>query len=311
MNEVLGSEPLWVWLAFNLIVVVMIVLDLFVLHKDKHTISVKEALATSAIWIAMALAFNLGLYYFKGKGPALDFLAGYLIEKSLSIDNLFVFIAIFDYFHTPAKYQHKVLFWGILGAIIMRAAFIFFGIALVKNFHMILYVFGAFLIYAAIKMAMPKGEEIHPERNPIIKLFKKIMPLTHEYDGDKFFTKVNLKWAATPLFVTLLTVETSDVIFAIDSIPAVMAITLDPFIIYTSNIFAILGLRALYFALAGLMPLFHFLRYGLALILGFVGVKMLIEPFIDIPIEFALGFIVVTIAASSAASLVFPQREKP
>jgi tellurite resistance protein TerC len=261
------------------------------------------------MWIGMALAFNVGIYYTLGKGPALDFLAGYLIEKSLSVDNLFVFIAIFDYFHTPSKYQHKVLFWGILGAIVLRALFIFFGIALVDRFHFILYIFGLFLIYAAIKMAMPKNDEIHPESNPVIKLFKKIMPVTHEYDGSNFFTKKNLQWYATPLFIALLTVEMSDVMFALDSIPAIMAITLDPFIIYTSNIFAILGLRALYFALAGLIPVFHFLKYGLALILAFVGVKMLVEPFIEISIEFALGFIIATIAASTIASVAIAKKD--
>jgi tellurite resistance protein TerC len=311
VNEatIIATVPMWIWMAFNIFIVGMILLDLCFLHKNKHAISLKEALTASSIWIGMALAFNVGIYYTLGKGPALDFLAGYLIEKSLSVDNLFVFIAIFDYFHTPSKYQHKVLFWGILGAIVLRALFIFFGIALVDRFHFILYIFGLFLIYAAIKMAMPKDDEIHPERNPVIKLFKKFMPVTHEYSGSNFFIKKDLQWYATPLFIALLTVEMSDVMFALDSIPAIMAITLDPFIIYTSNIFAILGLRALYFALAGLFPLFHFLKYGLALILAFVGVKMLIEPFIEIPIEFALGFIIATIAASTLASVACAKKD--
>lgn len=306
----ISSEPLWVWIGFNLFIVGMIIVDLCVLHKNKKSLSVKEALLASALWIGMAAAFNIGIYYYLGKEPALNFLAGYLIEKSLSIDNLFVFIAIFDYFHTSSKYQHKVLFWGILGAIIMRAFFIFFGITLVKHFHAVLYIFGAFLIYAGIKMAMPKSEAINPEHNPVIRLLKKFIPITHEYDGSRFFTRNGLKWYATPLFVALLTVEMTDVVFAIDSIPAIMAITLDPFIIYTSNIFAILGLRALYFALAGLMPLFHFLKYGLAVILSFVGIKMIIEPFFEVPIEFALGFIIATIIASTIASIFLPEVSK-
>lgn len=306
----LVNMPLWGWIAFNIFVITMIVLDLFVLHRNKKTINVKEALLTSAVWISMALIFNLGIYYFHSKNAALDFLTAYLIEESLSIDNLFVFILIFEYFHTPREYHHKVLFWGILGAIIMRALFIFFGIALVNKFHWMLYFFGAFLIYAAIKMAMPKHDEINPEKNFIIKLLKKLIPVTATYEGDKFFVKRDHKWWATPLFIVVVTVELTDVIFAIDSIPAVMAITLDPFIVYTSNIFAILGLRSLYFALANLMPLFHFLKYGLAAILGFVGLKMLLEPFIEIPIGLSLGFILGAITIAVCTSLMFPAKRK-
>jgi tellurite resistance protein TerC len=301
--------PLWGWVVFNVFVISMIILDLFVLHRNQKVISVKQALATSAVWISMAFIFNLGVYYFYGKDIAMDFLAGYLIEESLSVDNLFVFILIFDYFHTPKEYQHKVLFWGILGAIVMRALFIFFGIALVQRFHWILYFFGAFLIYAAIKMALPKGESIHPENNFVIKLLKKFIPVSSTYDGDKFFTWKENKWWATPLFIAVITVELTDLVFAIDSIPAVMAITLDPFIVYTSNVFAILGLRSLYFALSSLMPLFHFLKYGLAAILGFVGIKMLSEPFIEIPISFSLGFIICSLLVSVGASLMFPAKQ--
>jgi tellurite resistance protein TerC len=303
------NMPLWGWAAFNVFVITMIILDLFVLHRNKKTISVKQALAASTAWISMALIFNLGIYYFHGKEKALDFLAGYLIEESLSIDNLFIFIVLFDYFHTPKEYHHKVLFWGILGAIVMRAIFIFFGIALVNKFHWVLYIFGVFLIYAGIKMALPKSEQIHPEKNFIIKLLKKIIPVSHSYDGDKFFSLINNVWHATPLFIVLVTVEFTDLIFAIDSIPAVMAITLDPFIVYTSNIFAILGLRSLYFALANMMPLFHFLKYGLAAILGFVGFKMLLESFIEIPIGVSLGFIATAIALSIVASFIFPSQD--
>lgn len=300
--------PLWGWVAFNVFVVTMIILDLFVLHRRHKVPTVKQALWTSASWISLALIFNLGIYYFYGQDKALDFLAGYLIEESLSVDNLFVFILIFDYFRTPKEYQHKVLFWGILGAIIMRAIFIFFGIALVNKFHWILYIFGIFLIYAGIKMAMPKNEQIKPESNFVIKLLKKLIPVSHHYDKDKFFTQINNIWHATPLFIALVTVEMMDLIFAIDSIPAVMAITLDPFIVYTSNIFAIIGLRSLYFALAHLIPLFHCLRYGLAAILGFVGLKMLVNSFIEIPIIVSLGFIVGAIALSIMASFIFPAK---
>jgi tellurite resistance protein TerC len=302
------NMPLWGWFAFNLFVLMMIILDLFVFHRRQKVISVKQALAASLAWISMALIFNLGIYYLYGHEKALDFLAGYLIEKSLSIDNLFVFILIFDYFQTPKEYQHKVLFWGILGAIVMRAIFIFFGIALVNKFHWTLYLLGLFLIYAAIKMAMPKENQIKPENNFIIKMLKKLIPISSKYDGDKFFTKINLIWHATPLFITLVTLEMTDVVFAIDSIPAVMAITLDPFIVYTSNIFAILGLRSLYFALANLIPLFKYLKYGLAAILGFVGLKMLMGSFIEIPIILSLGFIIGAIALSITASL---KRKRP
>ena len=301
--------PFWGWVTFNIFVITMIILDLFVLHRKQKIIGVKQALLTSAMWISMALIFNMGLYYFYGKNTALDFLAGYLIEEALSVDNLFVFILIFDYFKTPREYQHKVLFWGILGAIVMRAIFIFFGIALVTKFHWILYFFGVFLIYAAIKMALPKNEQINPENNFVIRLLKKVITVSEKYDGDKFFTRIDNKWWATPLFIVVVTVELTDLIFAVDSIPAVMAITLDPFIVYTSNVFAILGLRSLYFALAHLMPLFHFLKYGLAAILGFVGMKMLFAYYLHIPIGFSLGFIVASITIAVVSSLLFPSKE--
>jgi len=300
-------EPLWVWITFNAFILALIVLDLFVFHREKKVISLKQALIASAGWISLALCFNVFLWIYRGHEDALDFLAGYLIEESLSVDNIFVFILIFQYFRTPKEYQHKVLFWGILGAIVMRALFIFFGIALVKKFTWVFYLFGFFLIYAAIKMVMPKNEEIHPEDNFVIKLIKKFVPISTKYDKDKFFTKINNTWWATPLFVVLITVETTDLIFAVDSIPAVMGITLDPFIIYTSNIFAILGLRALYFALAGLMPMFHFLKYGLAAILAFVGIKMLLANYVHLHIGVTLGFIIASLALSIAASLISPR----
>lgn len=313
MNEIALVKmdvPLWGWITFNLFVISMIVTDLFVLHRNQKIIGIKQALITSSIWISIALIFNLVILYFYGQEPALDFLAAYLIEESLSIDNLFVFILIFDYFKTPREYHHKALFWGILGAILMRALFIFFGITLVSNFHWVLYIFGAFLIYAAIKMAMPKDELIHPDQNLIVKLIKKFIPTLSHYEEDKFFIKKGAKWWATPLFIVVVTLEITDLIFALDSIPAVMAITLDPFIVYTSNIFAILGLRSLYFALAHLMPLFHFLKYGLAAILAFVGLKMLLQPIIEIPVLYSLSFILVAIVTTMMISLIFPLKEK-
>lgn len=302
------NEPLWVWIGFNVFVLMMIILDLFVLHRDAKIISIKKALATSTLWIGLAMVFNYGIFLYRGQEVALNFLAGYLIEESLSVDNLFVFVLIFKYFHTPREYQHKVLFWGILGAVIMRASFIVFGLELIKNFHWILYIFGVFLIYTGIKMALPKNEEIHPENNLILKFFKKWMPVTPEYRGNHFFIKQEGRWWGTPLFIVLLSVESTDLIFAIDSIPAVMAITRDPFIVYTSNIFAILGLRSIYFALSEMMSLFHYLHYSLAAILAFVGFKMLMEPFLEISIAITLGFIVIALALAIFASLLFPNK---
>lgn len=302
------NEPLWIWIAFNIFILFLLAIDLFILDRKDKEISLKEALIASMIWVAIALLFNYGIYVFRGKEDALNFLTGYLIEKALSVDNLFVFILVFKYFQTPKQYQHKVLFWGILGAIIMRAVFIVFGVSLVSAFHWILYLFGVFLVLAGIKMTLPASEEVHPENNPLINLIKKWMPVTHEYHDHHFFIKKEGRWWVTPLFFTLITIESTDVIFAMDSIPAIMAITLNPFIIYTSNIFAILGLRSLYFALAGLMPLFHYLHYGLAAILIFVGIKMLIEPFIDIPILFSLGFIVSVISFSVISSIMFQNK---
>lgn len=299
--------PLWVWLAFNLIVFAIVTADLYILHRHDHVVSVKRALVESCAWIGLALAFNFGIYIYLGEEQALNFLTGYLIEESLSIDNLFVFIAVFKYFHTPREYQHKVLFWGILGAVIMRAIFIIFGIQLVNAYHWILYLFGAFLIYTGIRMALHNSKETHPEMNRLLTTLTTWMRVTGEYHGSRFWVKIRGKLWATPLFIALLAIELTDLIFAIDSIPAVIAITRDPFIVYTSNIFAVLGLRALYFALAGMMPLFHYLNYGLAAILCFVGFKMLIEPFYTIPIAGSLGFIVLALVSAISASLIFPK----
>lgn len=293
------------WIGFNLFVVCMLLLDLYYFHRESHEVSFKESLLWSFVWIALALLFCLGLFFTHGSENALNFLAGYLIEKSLSVDNLFVFLVIFSYFHVPDQYRHKVLFWGILGALIMRAIFIFAGIVLIEKFHWIIYLFGFLLIVTGIKLGIEKGEkEIHPERNIILKLFRSIFPVTPTYVGDKFFIKLDGRYWATPLMLVLIVIETSDLLFAIDSVPAILAITQNPFIVYTSNVFAILGLRSLYFALARLMGLFRFLNYGLAVLLIFIGIKMLISGFVTIPITISLGIIVVILTASILLSIL-------
>ena len=301
------ANSLFLWIGFNLFVLGMLALDLGVFHRKAHVIKIKEALAWSAFWIALALLFNVGVYFWRGPQTALEFLTGYLLEKSLSVDNIFVFLLIFSYFKVPALYQHKVLFWGILGALIMRAIFIAAGVTLIQQFHWIIYVFGAFLVFTGIKMAMQKDKEIHPEKNPVLKLFQRVMPVTQDYEKSKFFVRRAGGVLATPLFVVLLVVETTDVVFAVDSIPAILAITHDPFIVYTSNVFAILGLRALYFALSGIMQLFHYLHYGLSFILVFVGVKMLLADIYKIPIGIALGVVASTLLISVIASVVRPR----
>ena len=296
------------WIGFNVFVLAMLALDLGVFHRKAHEIKFKEALAWTVVWIALALCFNALVYRMWGSQVGLQFLTGYLIEKSLSVDNVFIFLLIFTYFKVPAKYQHEVLFWGIIGALVCRAIFITVGIALLEHFHWLIYVFGAFLVFTGIKLAMEKNKEIHPERNVVLRLFRRMMPVTDHYQGGKFFVRKDGRTWATPLFVVLLVVETTDVIFAVDSIPAILAITKDPFIVYTSNVFAILGLRALYFVLAGVMEKFHHLHYGLAAILGFVGVKMLVSELYKIPVAVSLGFIAAALAVSIAASLVWPQK---
>jgi integral membrane protein, TerC family len=299
------------WIVFNAVVFVMLALDLGVFNRKAHTVRVREALLWSAMWIGLALLFNVGVFYYLGKVAGVQFLTGYLIEKALSVDNLFVFLLVFGYFKVPAKYQHKVLFWGIIGALIMRAIFIFAGIALIQKFHWVLYIMGAFLVFTGIKLLFEKDKEIHPEKNPILLLFRKFVRCTEGYDQDKFFVRRGVQLCATPLFLVLLVIETTDVIFAVDSVPAVLSISLDPFIVYSSNVFAILGLRALFFALSGLMTMFHHLHYGLSAILIFVGVKMLIADFYKIPIYAALGFIALTLTVSVLASLKWPQHKEP
>ncbi len=295
------------WILFNIFVLAMLALDLGVFHRKAHEIKFKEAITWSVVWILLALAFNVLVYFWHGTQSALEFLTGYLIEKSLSVDNIFVFLMIFTYFGVKPMYQHKVLFWGILGAIIMRAIFIFAGITLIKIFHPIIYIFGAFLIFTGIKMGLQKDREIHPEKNPVLKLFRKFFKITPDYIDGKFFVKQGKRLIATPMFVVLLVVESTDVMFAIDSIPAIIAITRDPFIVYTSNIFAILGLRALYFAIAGFVTLFRYFKYGLSIVLVFIGVKMLISDFYKIPTVIALLIVFSIITISILASVLIPE----
>jgi tellurite resistance protein TerC len=300
----------FIWAGFLLFVLLMLALDLGVFHRKSHEVKIKEALIWSAVWISLALLFNVGVYFFMGKEKAIEFLTGYVIEKSLSVDNLFVFIMVFSYFNVATKYQHKVLFWGILGALIMRAIFIFAGVALIQQFHWIIYIFGAFLIFTGIKMLAQKDEKIEPEKNPLVRLFKRFFPVTDTMHGDRFFVKINAKTVATPLFIVLLIIEFTDLIFAVDSIPAILAISTDTFIIFTSNVFAILGLRALYFALAGIAKLFYYLKYGLSAILVFVGVKMVVAGFFKIPVMYSLLVIISILTLSILASVIFPRKEK-
>ena len=301
-------HQLFLWGGFIFFVFVMLALDLGVFHRRAHDIGFREALTWSLAWIALALSFNAGIYLFRGHEAALQFLAGYLLEKSLSVDNLFVFLLIFTYFKVPAKLQHTILFWGILGALVMRGVFIASGIALLERFHWVIYLFGAFLIFTGIKIGFEKDKEIAPEKNPVLRLFKRCFPVTDQYEGSKFFVRKNARVFATPLLVILLVVETTDILFAVDSIPAVLAVTRKPFIVYTSNVFAILGLRALYFVLASLMRLFHHLHYGLAVVLAFVGIKMLLSEIYPISIGASLGVIAITLAASVIASLAWPPK---
>jgi len=298
------------WVGFNIFVLAMLALDLGVFHRNAHVVKMKEALIWSAVWIALALLFNVGVYFWRGAETALEFFTGYLIEKSLSVDNIFVFILIFSYFSVPAQYQHRVLFWGILGALFMRAILIAVGATLIATFHWIVYLFGGFLIITGIKMAMQKNTGIHPEKNPLVRLFKRFMPVTNTYHGGKFFISENGRRVATPLFIVLLMVEFTDLVFAVDSIPAIFAITKDPFIVYTSNVFAILGLRSLYFALAGVMNRFHYLKLGLALVLVFVGAKMMLVDVYKIPIAISLSVVAGILLISVLASLIWPPQSK-
>lgn len=303
------TDTTWLWVGFNLFVLAMLALDLGVFHRKAHVVSFREAMGWTVAWVTLAALFNIGIWHFAGAEKALEFTTGYVIEYSLSVDNIFVFALLFSYFAVPATYQHRVLFWGILGALVLRAVMIVAGTVLITKFAWIIYVFGAFLIITGIKMIVKQEEEIHPERNPVVKWFKKLMPVTSDYRGDKFFVRENGVRMATPLFVVLMLVEMSDVLFAVDSIPAIFAVTEDPFIVYTSNVFAILGLRSLYFALAGVLDKFHYLKIGLGIVLTFVGVKMLLgHTAWKIDTLVSLGVIVSVLAGSIVMSLVRPKK---
>jgi tellurite resistance protein TerC len=304
------ETSLSLWIGFNLFVLFLLALDLGVFHRKSHEVSIKEASVWSAVWVALALAFNAGVYYFQGSDVAVQFFTGYLIEKSLSVDNIFVFALLFSYFAVPAAHQHKVLFWGILGALVMRAAFILAGSALLAQFHWIIYVFGAFLILTGVKMALSRNEEMHPERNPVLRLARRLIPVTDDYRGDRFFVREAGRRLATPLFLVLLMVESTDLVFAVDSIPAIFAVTNDPFIVYTSNVFAILGLRSLYFVLAGVMGKFVYLKAGLSAVLVFVGSKMALTEVYKIPSLVSLAVIAALLAIAIVASLVRSRREE-
>ena len=304
------TDTAYLWIGFNLFILAMLAVDLGIFHRKSHTVGFREAITWSVVWITLALIFNAGIWHFSGKEKALEFFTGYLIEKSLSVDNVFVFALLFTYFAVPAQYQHKVLFWGILGALVMRAIMIGVGAVLITKFSWIIYVFGAFLILTGIKMIVKRSEEIHPERNPLVKLFRRFVPVTTDYRSDKFFVRENGLRMATPLFLVLLMVEITDLIFAVDSIPAIFAVTEDAFIVYTSNVFAILGLRSLYFVLGGVLNKFHYLKIGLGVVLAFVGVKMLLghSPY-KIDTLVSLGIVVAILAISVIASLLKPKPE--
>jgi tellurite resistance protein TerC len=298
------------WIGFNLFVIFMLVLDIVVFHRKMHEVKVKEALAWSIFWILLALAFNGLIWMRQGEVVALQFLTGYLLEKSLSVDNILVFILIFSYFKIPARYQHRVLFFGILGAIMMRTVFIYCGIALIHRFHWMVYILGFVLLISGVRLFTEKDKEVHPEKSLLVRFFSRIIPTTHTLEGERFFIKQQGRWFATPLFTVLLVVEATDLLFAMDSIPAILAISTDPFIVYSSNIFAILGLRALYFALAGVMQLFRYLHYGLGAILIFVGFKIMTSPWFKIPVWQALSVICVILVVSIAASIAIPEQRK-
>jgi tellurite resistance protein TerC len=315
-------SSIFLWIGFNLFVLALLALDLGVFHRRAHAVSTKEAAIWSGVWISLALLFNCAIYLFwerivpgdalSNGEAALEFLTGYLIEKALSVDNIFVFVLIFSYFHVPEIYQHRVLFWGILGALLMRGAMILAGAALIEAFHWIIYVFGAFLIFTGVRLAFQRDESLRPEDNPLVRLFRRLMPVTQGYTGAKFFVRRAGRLMATPLLLVLLVVESTDLVFALDSIPAIFAVTDDPFIVYTSNVFAILGLRSLYFLLAGVIDKFHYLKLGLSAVLAFVGLKMLLsDTALKLPIAAALGVIALILTVAIIASLLRARRKAP
>jgi tellurite resistance protein TerC len=295
------------WILFNLFVLAMLALDLGVFNRRAHSIGFREALGWSVMWVALAISFAVVVYFWHGRAASLEFLTGYVIELSLSIDNLFVFLVIFRYFRVPGQMQHRVLFWGILGALITRGAFILAGVGLIRQFNWITYIFGALLVWSGFKLLRQGDAEIDPEKNPVLKLFRRWMPVTDEYVGDKFWVRQPGLYA-TPLVVVLLVVETTDILFAVDSIPAVLAITLNAFIVYTSNVFAIMGLRSMYFAVAGMMDYFEYLHYGLSAVLVFIGGKMLLSHYYKLPTHIALGTVIGVLLISVLASVALPRK---
>lgn len=299
------------WAEFLVFVIIMLALDLFVFNKKSHEVKIKEALLWSGFWIILALLFGLVVHYQYGKEAMMQYYAAYIMEKSLSLDNLFVFVLVFSYFKVPPIYHHRILFWGIIGALLMRFVFIFLGVTLIQQFTWIFYIFGAILIYSAYKMIKEQDKEIHPEKNILIRLFKKFMPVTTDFGNGKFFVKIDHRRHATILFIVLLFIETTDVIFAVDSIPAVLAISQDPYIAYTSNIMAILGLRALFFAIAGIIKYFRYLNYGLSVILAYVGMKMLLFHYVHVPVELSLSIVGGILLISILLSLLIKPKEEP
>jgi tellurite resistance protein TerC len=309
-------SSLWAWVGFTIFIVAMLAIDLGVLNRKAHVIRLREAAIFTTLVVACAAVFNGWIFVAEGTQPGLEFLTGYLIELALSVDNIFVFILVFSYFQVPAQFQHRVLFWGIIGALAMRGGMIAAGWLLVERFDWIIYIFGAFLVYTGIRMATHDEVDIKIEANPVLRLIRRLMPVSPSYDGQRFFTKLpvadRMRWFATPLFVVLVMVDVVDLIFAVDSIPAIFAITADPFIIFTSNVFAILGLRSMYFLLAGIIEKFHYLKLGLAAVLTFVGVKMLITYFeTEIPIGISLGVVGGVLGLSVVASMLFPKKGSP
>lgn len=304
------ETSLAVWIGFVAFILVVLLLDLGIFHKKSHTVGFKESILWSGVWIALAMAFSVIILYWRGQEDFMFFITGYVIEKSLSVDNLFVFLLIFSFFKIPNQYQHKVLFYGILGALVMRAFFIWAGISVLERFEWVIYIFGAFLVFSGVKMLMPHGDEHDLEKSWVITWTKKIFPTTPHFHEDKFFVKINGAWMITPLFITLIFVEFSDLVFAVDSIPAIIGITNDPFLVFTSNVFAILGLRSLYFALKGFADMFHYLKYGLAFILMFIGVKMLIMHWFHMPVQITMAVIFSILMISVLASIVSNNNKK-
>ena len=308
MDSIGGAN--WLWLGFTLFILTMLSLDLGLFNRKAHTIKYKEAWIWSGVWVTLASIFAALVFYYQGRVRGFEFVTGYVVELSLSVDNLFVFLLIFSYFKVPAKFQHRVLFWGVMGALVMRLTMIFIGSTLIERFHWIIYIFGAFLVYTGIKMFKQDEIEIQPEQNPVVRLVTRVFPISRSYDGEKFFTTTNGKKTGTLLLLVLVVVEVTDLVFAVDSIPAIFVITRDTFIVYTSNVFAILGPRSMYFLLAGVVDKFRYLRYGLAIVLVFIGMKMLVTALgLDIPIWASLAFVALVLIGSVLLSLKFPPKD--